>query len=109
MGGSPKSSVGIHVHRQFRQTGAGVVGLGVGVGMEGGGSCEGYRKEAFNTKVPYVVVSTTSLGRQFQSLIVLSRTEEVFLLLFLSLTFFFLRAHDQHVDYPGAYNWGCSL
>ena len=58
------------------RTGAGVAGLGVGVGM--GGSCEGYRKEAFNTEVPYVVASTTSLGRQFQSLIVLSRTEEVF-------------------------------
>ena len=33
------------------------------------------------------------------------------MLLFLSLTFFFfhLRAHNQHVDYSGAYNWGCSL
>ena len=23
--------------------------------------------------------------------------------------FFHLRAHNQHVDYSGAYNWGCSL
>ena len=25
------------------------------------------------------------------------------------LFFFHLRAHNQHVDYSGAYNWGCSL
>ena len=29
---------------------------------------------------------------------------------FFSLSFFFhLRAHNEHVDYSGAYNWGCSL
>ena len=31
-------------------------------------------------------------------------------LVILSLFFFFhLTAHNQHVDYSGAYNWGCSL
>ena len=40
-----------------------------------GGSCELriYKEEALDTKVSSVMASTTSLGRQFQSLIALGR------------------------------------
>ena len=36
-----------------------------------------YRKEAIDTKKSSVAASTTSLGRQFQSLVVLGRKEEL--------------------------------
>ena len=53
-------------------------GTGGRGGDGGGGVVRVIGRRPLTPKVPYVVVSTTSLGRQFQSLIVLSRTEEVF-------------------------------
>lgn len=46
------------------------------VGVGGGGwELRVFREEAPDTKVPNVVASTASLGRQFQSVIVLGKNE----------------------------------
>ena len=51
---------------------------GVGVGGCGGGIiARGYREEALDTKVSSGVASTTSLGRQIQSLVVLGKNDEL--------------------------------
>ncbi len=52
----------------------GELGLGWGWGGLGRESCSVCREEALDTSV---AASTTSLGRQFQSLFVLSRKEEL--------------------------------
>ena len=64
---------------------------GWGVGGEGRGGiiAKVYREEAFDTKVSSVVASTTSLGRQIQSLVVLGKNEA---LLFCFLTVMSLTA-----------------
>ena len=53
-------------------------GGGVSRGVrEGGRAARVCREDALDTKVSSVAASTTSLGRQFQSLIVLGRKEEL--------------------------------
>ena len=46
-------------------------------GIGGGGGVRVYSEEARDTKVSSVAAPTTSLGRRFQSLIVLGRKEEL--------------------------------